>query len=60
VSQFLAGKGISAMDNPPYSPAEFRLFPKLKRVCWKESFSRTLRSLHLGGKIFDRYYCSGF
>jgi histone-lysine N-methyltransferase SETMAR len=34
VSQILAGKGISAMDHPPYSPdlapADFLLFPKLK------------------------------
>jgi hypothetical protein len=34
--QFLAGKGISAMDHPPYStdltPADFWLFPKLKSV----------------------------
>jgi histone-lysine N-methyltransferase SETMAR len=36
VSQILAGKGISAMDHPPYSPdlaaADFWLFPKLKSV----------------------------
>jgi hypothetical protein len=36
VSQFLAGKGISAMFHPPYSPdltlADFWLFPKLKTV----------------------------
>jgi histone-lysine N-methyltransferase SETMAR len=36
VPQFLAGKGISAMDHPPYSPdlapADFWLFPKLKSV----------------------------
>jgi histone-lysine N-methyltransferase SETMAR len=34
VSQFLTGKGISAMDHPPYSPdlapADFWLFLKLK------------------------------
>jgi hypothetical protein len=34
VSQFLAGKGISAMDHSPYSldlaPADFWLFPKLR------------------------------
>jgi hypothetical protein len=36
VTQFLAGKGISAMDHLPYSPdlapADFWLFPKLKIV----------------------------
>jgi hypothetical protein len=36
VSEFLAGKGISAMDRPPYSPdlavANFWLFPKPKSV----------------------------
>jgi histone-lysine N-methyltransferase SETMAR len=36
VSQFLVGKGISAMDHPPYSPdlsaADFCLFPELKSV----------------------------
>jgi hypothetical protein len=36
VSQFLAGKGISAMAHLPYSPdlapADFWLFPKLKSV----------------------------
>jgi hypothetical protein len=34
--QFLAGKGTSAMDHPPYSPdlapADFWLFPKFKTV----------------------------
>jgi hypothetical protein len=36
VSQFLAGKGISAMDHQLYSPdlapVDFWLFPKLKSV----------------------------
>jgi histone-lysine N-methyltransferase SETMAR len=36
VSQFLAGKGISAMDHPPqspdFTPADFWLFPEHKRV----------------------------
>jgi hypothetical protein len=36
VLQFLAGKGISAMDHPPYSPdlapADFWLFAELKGV----------------------------
>jgi histone-lysine N-methyltransferase SETMAR len=43
VSQFLAGKGISAMDHPPYSPelaqADFWLFPKLKSVLKGKRFS---------------------
>jgi hypothetical protein len=36
VSQFLAGKGVSAMDNllhsPDLAPADFWLFPELKSV----------------------------
>jgi hypothetical protein len=36
LSQFLAGKGISAMDYPPYcpglAPGDFWMFPKLRRV----------------------------
>jgi hypothetical protein len=43
VSQFLAGKGISAMDHPPYSPdlvpADFWLSPKLKSVVKEKRFS---------------------
>jgi hypothetical protein len=43
VSQFLAGKGISAMDHLPYSPdlapADFWLFPKLKSVLKGKRFS---------------------
>jgi histone-lysine N-methyltransferase SETMAR len=43
VSQILAGKGISAMDHPPYSPdlapAHFWLFPKLKSVLKGKRFS---------------------
>jgi hypothetical protein len=42
VSQFLAGKGISAMDHLPESPelapADFWLFPKLKSVLKGEGF----------------------
>jgi hypothetical protein len=41
--QFLAGKGISAMDHPPYSPdvapADFWLFTKLKSVLKGKRFS---------------------
>jgi histone-lysine N-methyltransferase SETMAR len=43
VSQFLSGKGISAMDHPPYSPdlasADFCLFPNLKSVLKEKRFS---------------------
>jgi hypothetical protein len=43
VSEFLAGKGISAMDQPPYSPdlavANFWLFPKPKSVQKGKHFS---------------------
>jgi hypothetical protein len=43
VSQFLAGKGISAMDHPPDSPdlapADFWLFPKLRNVLKGKRFS---------------------
>jgi hypothetical protein len=42
VSQFLAGKGISTMDDPPYSPdldpADFLLFPKLKSALKRKVF----------------------
>jgi hypothetical protein len=43
VSQFLAGKGISATEHPPSSPdlasADFCLFPELKRVLKEKRFS---------------------
>jgi hypothetical protein len=43
VSQFLAGKGISAMDHLPYSPelapADFWLFPEVKSVLKGKHFS---------------------
>jgi hypothetical protein len=42
VSQFLAGKGISATVHPPYSltaPADFWLFPKFKSMLKGERFS---------------------
>jgi hypothetical protein len=43
MSQLLAGKDISAMDHLPYShdlaPADFWLFPKLKRVLRGKHFS---------------------
>jgi histone-lysine N-methyltransferase SETMAR len=47
VSQFLARKGNSTMDHPPYSPdlapADFWLFPELKCVL-KERVSWTLKT----------------
>jgi hypothetical protein len=43
VLQFLAGKGISAMDHPPSSPdldpADLWLFPKLRSVLKGKHFS---------------------
>jgi hypothetical protein len=43
VSQFLAGKGISAMDHQPYSPdlatTHFSLFPELKSLLKERHFS---------------------
>jgi hypothetical protein len=43
VSQFLAGKGISATDHPPSSPvlvpAAFWLFPELKSTLKGKRFS---------------------
>jgi hypothetical protein len=43
VFQFLAGKGIPAMDHLAYSsdlsPADFWLFPKLKSVLKRKCFS---------------------
>jgi histone-lysine N-methyltransferase SETMAR len=42
-SQFLTGKGISAMGHPPYSPdlapADFCLLPELKRMLKGKCFS---------------------
>jgi hypothetical protein len=42
VPQFLARKGISAMDHPPYSPdlapADIWLFPTLKQSAEKKAF----------------------
>jgi histone-lysine N-methyltransferase SETMAR len=43
VSQFLAGKAISAMDHPSYSPdlspADFWLFPELESLLKRKRFS---------------------
>jgi histone-lysine N-methyltransferase SETMAR len=42
VSQFLTGKGISAMGHPPYSPdlapADFCLIPELKECAERKAF----------------------
>jgi hypothetical protein len=42
VSQFLAGKGISAMDHPLYSPdlapVDFWLFPELEECAQSKAF----------------------
>jgi hypothetical protein len=57
VSQFLAGKGISAVEHPPSSPdlapPDFCLFPEL-------SFSdvEDIKSSMGGGD--EKYSCSGF
>jgi hypothetical protein len=62
VSQFLAGKGISAMDHPLYSPAlalaDFWLFPKLKSVLKGKSFLNT-EGIKSPVKNFQ-HSCSGF
>jgi hypothetical protein len=59
VSQFLAGKGISAMDHPLYSPdlapADFWLFPELKSVLKEKRFSDT-EDIKSSG--FSRLFCS--
>jgi hypothetical protein len=67
VSQFLAGKGISAMDHAPYSPdlapAGFWLFPefkKLKSVVEAKRFSDLDDIKSSVNKNFDRHSCSGF
>jgi hypothetical protein len=60
VSQFLAEKGISAMDHPPYSPdlvpADFWLFPKLKSVVRGKRFSDVEQIKSSVKKI--RHFCS--
>jgi histone-lysine N-methyltransferase SETMAR len=63
VSQFLTGKGISAMDHPPYSPdlapAVFWLFPELKSVLKGKRFS-DVEGIKSYVKKIDRHSCSGF
>jgi hypothetical protein len=64
VSQFLAGKGVSAMDHMPYSPdltpAYFWLFPELKSMLIGKRFS-DVEDTKSSVKInFDRHSCSGF
>jgi transposase len=55
VSQFLAGKGISALDHPPYSPdlapADFWLFSELKNLLKAKSFT-DVESIKLSVKKF--------
>jgi hypothetical protein len=64
VSQFLTGKGISAMDHPPYSPdlvsADFWLFPELKGVLKAKRFSDVENVKSPVKKKTDRYPCSEF
>jgi histone-lysine N-methyltransferase SETMAR len=64
ISQFLAGKGISAMAHPPYSPdlapADFCLFPKLKSVLIEKRFSDVKDIKSYTKKNSDRNSCSGF
>jgi transposase len=63
VSQFLAGKGISAMGHPPYSPdlapADFWLFPKLKSML-KGKRILGIEDIKLPVKKIERHSCSGF
>jgi hypothetical protein len=64
VSQFLAGKGISAMDHPPYSrdlpPADFYPFPEHKSVLKGKRFSDVEEITASTEKKIDRLSCSGF
>jgi transposase len=64
VSKFLAGKGMSAMDNPPYcpdlAPADFWLFPKLKSVLKGKRFLVIENIKSFVGKIIDIIPVQGF
>jgi hypothetical protein len=64
VSQFLAGKSISTMSHPSYSPglapADYWLFPKLKSVPKGKSFSDVEDIKSPVKKKFGRDSCSGF
>jgi transposase len=64
VSQFLAGKGISVMDHPPYSPdlapADFWLLPKLKSVRKGKRFSDVEDIKSSVKKHLDRHSSSRF
>jgi transposase len=59
VTQFLAGKGISGTDHPPYSPdlapADFWLFPELKSVLKAKRFSDLEDIKSSVGKKFYRH-----
>jgi hypothetical protein len=48
--RFLAGKGISAVDHPPYSPdlapADFWLFPEQKNMLKGKHFFDTKNLIH--------------
>jgi hypothetical protein len=63
VLQFLARKGISAMDRSPYSPdlapADFWLLPKFKSVLKGKRFL-DVEDIKSSEKNFDRHSCSGF
>jgi hypothetical protein len=65
VSRYSAGKGISAVEHPPYSPdlasADFCLFPELNSVNKGKHFWNVedIKS-SVGGKKFDTHSCSVF
>jgi hypothetical protein len=61
VSQFLAEKGISALDHPSSSsdmvPADFCLFPELKGVLKGKRFS-DVEQIKSVKKKFNKHLCS--
>jgi hypothetical protein len=61
--QFLAGKGISAMDHPSYpsdlAPPDFWLFPELKSVLKGKRFSDVEDIKSSVKKVLTHFY-SGF
>jgi transposase len=59
VSQFLAGKGMSAMDYPPYCP-DFWLFPKLKSMLKGKRIVGVENIKSFLGKNIDIHSCSVF
>jgi hypothetical protein len=64
VTQILAGKCISAMDHPPYSPdlfpADFWLFPEFKSVLKARRFSDAGDIKSFVKKKIDIHSCSRF